>query len=36
MNLVFVVEDAAAKECGAPQGMDEALTLMGKFQGKER
>ena len=37
MNLVFVVEDVAAKECGAPHGMDEALTLMGKFRrGGER
>ena len=31
MNLVFVTEDAVTKECRAPQGMDEALTLMGKF-----
>src|SRR5579864_7331520 len=31
MNLVFVTEDAVTKECGAPQGIDEALTLMGKF-----
>lgn len=37
MNLVFVTEDAVTKECGAPQGMDEALTLVGKFhQGGER
>ncbi|MGH9729817.1 MAG: tetratricopeptide repeat protein [Candidatus Acidiferrales bacterium] len=31
MNFVFATEDAAAKECGAPQGMDEALTLIGKL-----
>lgn len=31
MNLVFVTEDAVTPECGAPQGMDEALTLIGKF-----
>lgn len=31
MNLVFVTEDAVTKECGAPQGMDEALALIGKF-----
>ncbi len=31
MNLVFVAEDVVTKECGAPQGMDEALTLIGKF-----
>lgn len=33
MNLVFVTEDAVTPECGAPQGMDEALTLIGKFHG---
>lgn len=33
MNLVFVTEDAVTTECGAPQGMDEALTLIGKFHG---
>ncbi|HEV2617230.1 MAG TPA: tetratricopeptide repeat protein [Candidatus Acidoferrales bacterium] len=31
MNFVFVAEDVAAKECGAPQGIDEALTLIGKL-----
>ncbi|HET6199388.1 MAG TPA: tetratricopeptide repeat protein [Candidatus Acidoferrales bacterium] len=36
MNLVFVTEDAVTTECGAPQGMDEALTLMGKFPGRKR
>ncbi|MHB8487402.1 MAG: tetratricopeptide repeat protein [Candidatus Acidiferrales bacterium] len=37
MNLVFVMEDVVTKECGAPQGMDEALTLIGKFhKGGER
>ncbi|HEV2314321.1 MAG TPA: tetratricopeptide repeat protein [Candidatus Acidoferrales bacterium] len=37
MNLVFVAEDVVTKECGAPQGMDEALTLIGKFhRGGER
>ena len=36
MNFVFVTEDAVTQECGAPQGMDEALTLMGKFPGRER
>ncbi|MHB8541535.1 MAG: tetratricopeptide repeat protein [Candidatus Acidiferrales bacterium] len=37
MNLVFAMEDAAARECGAPEGIDEALTLIGKFhQGRER
>jgi tetratricopeptide (TPR) repeat protein len=37
MNSVFVTEDAVTKECGAPQGMDEALTLIGKFhQGREQ
>ena len=37
MNLVFVTEDVVTKECGAPQGMDEALTLIGKFhRGGER
>ena len=37
MNLVFVMEDVVTKECGAPQGMDEALTLIGKFhRGGER
>jgi tetratricopeptide (TPR) repeat protein len=37
MNLVFATEDTATKECGAPQGVDEALTLMGKFhRGGER
>ena len=37
MNLVFVTEDAVTKECGAPKGMDEALTLIGKFhRGGER
>lgn len=33
MNLVFVTEDAVTTECGEPQGMDEALTLIGKFHG---
>lgn len=37
MNLVFVTEDVVTKECGAPQGKDEALTLIGKFhRGGER
>jgi len=37
MNLVFVTEDVVTKECGAPQGMDEALALIGKFhRGGER
>ncbi|MHB8525159.1 MAG: tetratricopeptide repeat protein [Candidatus Acidiferrales bacterium] len=37
MILVFAMEDAATKECGEAQGIDEALTLIGKFhQGGER
>ena len=37
MILVFAMEDAATKECGELQGIDEALTLIGKFhQGGER
>ena len=37
MNLVYAMEDATAKECGEAQGIDEALTLIGKFrQGRER
>ena len=37
MNLVFAMEDAATKECGELQGIDEALTLIGKFhRGRER
>ncbi|HKV28777.1 MAG TPA: tetratricopeptide repeat protein [Candidatus Acidoferrales bacterium] len=37
MNFVFVAEGLATKECGAPQNLDEALTLIGKFhQGRER
>jgi len=37
MILVFAMEDAATKECGEAQGIDEALTLIGKFhQGRER
>lgn len=31
MDFVFDAEKVAAKECGPPQGLDEALTLIGKF-----
>jgi len=37
MNLVFAIEDVATQECGAPQNIDEALTLIGKSrQDRER
>jgi len=36
MNLVYAMENAATTECGEAQGIDEALTLIGKFrQGRE-
>jgi len=37
MNLMFTMEDLATEQCGAPGGIDEALTLLGKFRpGRER
>ena len=37
MTLAFAMEDAATQQCGASQGMDEAITRIGKLhQGRER
>lgn len=37
MSLVFTMENAVSEQCGAPRGIDEALTLIGKsHQGREQ
>ncbi len=33
MDLVFDIENATARECGQPQGLDLALLLLGRAQG---